>query len=105
MNYPLPAAELIPLDDRQETFYIKDISTVFGRQRCVSECQLNSSHVNGVHALIDYRSGSYYISDPGSLNGTYLNGRALPDEEEILLRDGDEIYFADVGYTFRQNEP
>ena len=77
-------------------------SAVLGRRAGSVDYRLPSEGVNRIHALIDCRRGDYYLSDPGSLNGTYLNGQVLPDEQAVLLRDGDEIYFADVGYTFRK---
>ena len=50
------------------------------------------------HARIRRTSGSYYIEDLGSTNGTYVNRgrRLLPGNTEILT-DGDEVI---VGKTF-----
>lgn len=95
-------ARLIPLNPSHQTFLLTEPSAVLGRRAGSVDYRLPSEGVNRIHALIDCRRGDYYLSDPGSLNGTYLNGQVLPDEQAVLLRDGDEIYFADVGYTFRK---
>jgi serine/threonine-protein kinase len=50
------------------------------------------------HARIYRRSGSYFIEDLGSTNGTYVNrGRRLLPGNSQALSDGDEVI---VGKTF-----
>ena len=45
------------------------------------------------HATVHLRSGSWWIQDLGSKNGTYLNGRPLTDDAAGLA-DGDTVVFA-----------
>ncbi len=45
------------------------------------------------HAEISQRSGSWWLQDLASKNGTFLNGSAL-GLEPVLLADGDTIVFA-----------
>jgi pSer/pThr/pTyr-binding forkhead associated (FHA) protein len=47
------------------------------------------------HALITRRDSYYYLSDLGSLNGTYVNGLPV-DETAVRLKDGDEIVIAGI---------
>lgn len=48
------------------------------------------------HALIEKKSGTYFIHDLGSGNGTLVNGRRI---QQVELNDGDEIH---VGSTVLQ---
>lgn len=45
------------------------------------------------HAEVGERSGSLYVIDLGSRNGTYLNGKPLPRRKEMALALGDTILF------------
>ncbi|MEA3410005.1 MAG: FHA domain-containing protein [Pseudomonadota bacterium] len=44
------------------------------------------------HAVIEYRNYGYWISDRGSVNGTWVNGERLVEERR--LKNGDRIRFA-----------
>ena len=52
------------------------------------------------HAGILCRDGRYYVSDLGSKNGSYLNGRRLDPGYEAVLTDGDELCLADETFVF-----
>jgi hypothetical protein len=48
--------------------------------------------ISRLHALLlPAPNGSWAVLDPGSANGTLLNGREIPPGELIILRDGDRI--------------
>ena len=53
-----------------------------------------ASYISREHFVIGFASGSYYIEDAGSGNGTKLNGRKIGGIGSQWLRDGDQI---DVG--------
>lgn len=44
------------------------------------------------HARVFAQSGSYYVEDLGSKNGTRLNGQVLPAETPVALNPGDVIH-------------
>jgi pSer/pThr/pTyr-binding forkhead associated (FHA) protein len=46
------------------------------------------------HAVVTYENGRYYISDKGSTNGTYVNGKRV---EKAEISDGDDIQFGKGG--------
>ncbi|MGH3189978.1 MAG: FHA domain-containing protein [Streptosporangiaceae bacterium] len=49
--------------------------------------------VSRLHAvLIATADGSWGVLDPGSANGTLLNGREIPVGDLVPLQDGDRIY-------------
>jgi pSer/pThr/pTyr-binding forkhead associated (FHA) protein len=55
--------------------------------------EIDEPSVSGKHAIIEYRSGSYWAIDQGSRNGTRVNSVRIT---ERLLKDQDEVAFGDV---------
>ena len=53
-----------------------------------------ASYISRQHLAVGFASGSYYVEDAGSGNGTKLNGRDLKGKGSQWLKDGDQI---DVG--------
>jgi pSer/pThr/pTyr-binding forkhead associated (FHA) protein len=48
--------------------------------------------ISRLHALLLPDPGGFWaVLDPGSANGTLLNGREIPPGDLIPLRDGDRI--------------
>lgn len=56
------------------------------------------------HARIFEEQGKLYIVDLGSSNGTFLNGRSLADQPE-LLKHNDEIMFGNLCYQIQDDSP
>ena len=50
--------------------------------------ELKDDAVAGIHAMIEDRNGTYYVSDLGSKSGTYRNGEKTLEDK---LSSGDEI--------------
>jgi pSer/pThr/pTyr-binding forkhead associated (FHA) protein len=49
--------------------------------------------VSRLHAvLIRAADGSWSVLDPGSANGTQVNGAQIARDQQVPLRDGDRIY-------------
>jgi hypothetical protein len=53
-----------------------------------------ADYISRQHLAVGFASGSYYVEDAGSGNGTKLNGRDLKGKGSQWLKDGDQI---DVG--------
>ncbi len=54
--------------------------------------QLPDPSLSRYHAFLEEdEEGQIRLSDLGSTNGTYLNGRRLPDRTPVSVRDGDRI--------------
>src|SRR5213075_1790695 len=51
--------------------------------------------VSGRHAEIRGSAGSYTITDVGSTNGTYVNGKKV--DGTVTLHDGDRVQFGGKG--------
>lgn len=43
---------------------------------------------------------SYSVTDAGSTNGTFLDGKRLPEKQAVPLSDGQEIAFGPYRFTF-----
>lgn len=64
---------------------------------------LNEPRVSRKHAIIEWLEppGVYVITDLGSSNGTYLNGKKLPVNYPGFLNDWDKIRIASAVFTVR----
>ncbi|RKY16437.1 MAG: hypothetical protein DRP63_05385 [Planctomycetota bacterium] len=63
---------------------------------------LNDPLVSRHHFEVEGRNGAFYIRDPGSTNGTYLNGEKVSGERELQV--GDRIEVGDCLLTFIPHE-
>jgi pSer/pThr/pTyr-binding forkhead associated (FHA) protein len=70
---------------------------IIGRGRG-ADVQLTDTTVSRRHAIIRVSQGQCFIQDPGSSNGTYVNGRRITAQ---ALRDGDRITIGDAELIFR----
>ena len=66
--------------------------------------------VSGEHVQMVYQAGGFYVKDPGSGNGTLLNGRLLPEGQPYELKPGDILQIVDLTVVFGKgflshNEP
>ncbi|MFA5078503.1 MAG: FHA domain-containing protein [Dehalococcoidia bacterium] len=61
-----------------------------------------ASFISRQHINVWYEEGKYYIEDPGSTNGTRLNGTEIREGGKQALVDGDVIELADkLSITFK----
>lgn len=66
---------------------------VVGRSRRNSNLHLESEGVSRVHAKLQYDGEKLILTDLGSTNGTYVNGRRLDSFQPVALKGGDTIAF------------
>jgi adenylate cyclase len=69
--------------------------TRIGRAADLNDIMLDDAQVSRHHAVIKRSGDTFRLSDPGSANGTFINGQRIA---EHLLKDGDS--FAIGKYTF-----
>jgi hypothetical protein len=68
-----------------------------------SDLSLGHASVSKIHAALQMnREGTLLVTDTGSTNGTYINGRRLSYGEARTIEDGDVVAFGDVEVRFRR---
>ncbi len=68
-----------------------------------SDLYLNHPSVSKIHAaLLMNREGTLLVSDTGSTNGTYINGRRIAYGEARQIEEGDVVGFGDAEVRFRR---
>ncbi len=60
--------------------------------------------VTGYHAEIRFHDGQFYLRDLKSTNKTFLDGRALTPDEEVLLKHGDRMRFDAYEFEFGRED-
>ena len=85
--------------DLATIYLVRDI-TVIGKLETGADSVINMPTVSRIHAKIRKRDGEYYLTDLNSRNGTSVNGQMLKAGEEHLLKDEDEVDFAQARYIF-----
>lgn len=64
--------------------------------------RLNSPYVSGVHAeLLLLDNGEILLTDRGSKNGTFIDDKKCPPDQEIPIKRGDNVRFADTVLDWR----
>ena len=72
--------------------HLRDYHT-FGRRSGAVDTCINQTYISKVHAIIEWREPAWYIKDV-SKNGLKLNGKIIPAQKQIELKQGDVIDFA-----------
>lgn len=88
--------KLIPVEPREKTFYITKNLTFVGNSE-MNDLIPKSKTVAPMHSRIERVSGKYKLIDLNTQTGTFVNGRRI---DAKMLRDGDEIAFESIKYTF-----
>lgn len=91
---------------------IRDLALTFrpgGRRLSVgrgrdNELCVNDGSVSKIHAaLVMNREGTLLVSDTGSTNGTFINGRRIAYGEARQIEEGDVVGFGDVEVRFQKH--
>jgi hypothetical protein len=91
-------------DAEESTVYFKPGGKRLSVGRA-TDCDLSLPHgsVSKIHAaILMNREGTLLVSDTGSVNGTFINGRRINYGEARQLEDGDVVGFGDVEVRFRK---
>ena len=83
-------------------FLIEKESTILGRDEA-ADIVIEISKISRQHAIITHTPLGYTIKDPGSHNGTFINGINV-GKEPMLLKDKDQIVLGGA-IAFRFHDP
>jgi len=97
---PQAAAVAVLVDEKGGDIPITTAEFIIGREADFASLCIDQPSVSANHASVLQQNGQFYLRDNGSRNGTALNGKELAPEERVLLKDGDDVVFAEVRYTF-----
>ncbi len=79
-------------DGRARTIMLAREPITIGRHR-TNTIVIDIATVSAEHAIIEYADGGYRLTDRGSRNGTFVNGRRINIH---MLRDGDIVRIGDA---------
>lgn len=71
--------EMFPLKEADRTTIGRGLQT---------DVRINDEGISRTHAMVEGEGGKYFLSDAGSTNGTYANGKRV---ERYALQEGDKI--------------
>lgn len=71
---------------------------IVGKTKGQADILLQDAAVSRIHARLEQRNGSCYVRDLNSKNGTYINGVRLRPQEEMEIKEGDSVIFANIRY-------
>ncbi len=74
---------------------------VIGKHAGLADHILDKPTVSRFHVRIMEKDGDYFLTDLNSTNGTKVNGRLLAANEEIILKEGDEVQIAEEKYFWK----
>lgn len=95
-----PALAYLLRDDTGTRMPIRVPRVTIGRASA-SDVEIADASISRLHAELErQRDGSFQLSDAGSLNGTFLNGRKL--EAPVPVKPGDIITLGKVRLRFSQ---
>lgn len=97
-NMPVGVWRLRPLLPGFDEFCISDREFVVGKQRGSVDGVITRDSVSRIHCRFLLRDERLFLSDRGSTNGTYVNGKLVEPDMEVEIFPGDRIVFADVEY-------
>ena len=89
---PMPKAELVDVKNitTKKTFQLNERITKIGRDPN-NYVAIPQDTVSGLHAVIEYRDGFFYLEDHRSKNKTRLNGKEISPFTPVKLKNGDEV--------------
>ncbi|MGN1134171.1 MAG: trypsin-like peptidase domain-containing protein [Oscillospiraceae bacterium] len=80
---------------------VKSPQFIIGKENNRVDYCINNNTVSRRHAKITDTNGTYYITDLGSSNYSYVNGKKLVPNVPEQLHDGDIIKLSDEEFEFR----
>jgi diguanylate cyclase (GGDEF)-like protein len=75
-------------DRMGEMFPLKTADRTTVGRGLQTDVRINDEGISRTHAVVEEEDGTYYLSDAGSTNGTYANGKKV---DRYALQEGDKI--------------
>jgi len=81
-------------------FNFKQNAINIGRSSVDNDLVLNNQSVSVHHARISFASGTFFLQDMGSTNGTTINGQLIQKHDRVELENDAEICFGSICLQF-----
>ncbi|NLN70913.1 MAG: FHA domain-containing protein [Chloroflexi bacterium] len=99
-----PVANLLPVAGdasnwKQSVIQITQQHTNIGSDPGRANLVLDGEDIEGLHARLRFNKGSFWLSDCGSMAGTWINYNAV-GPQPVQLAPGDLIHIGDTGFRF-----
>lgn len=98
----VPPAKLVSANGQVEMHIAKPEFTIGKGYGSVDGFIDNNPAISRKHAKIVYNNGKFYVIDTKSTNHVYVEGKQIPVETPVEIRDGMRIRFADELYVFSE---
>ncbi|MCR5212827.1 MAG: FHA domain-containing protein [Eubacterium sp.] len=92
---------LIRVNTGQRIMINKPVFKIGKASRGVDFHVSGNGAVSRQHAIILHKGDSYYIKDNKSTNHTYVDGKEIEPDVEVLLKDNSVISLGDEDFTFK----
>ena len=83
-----------------QKFYLKLDEITIGKRQDNHVCISDNPVVSRTHAKLVRIQNDYYLQEVKATNGTKVNGRRIQPTEQVLLRDGDMVEFANEKFIY-----
>ena len=91
---------LAGIEGTDESIPISYYPFLIGKQESLADFILREDTISRLHARIDRRNDTYWLTDLNSTNGTVVNSHALEANETVELHIGDRVELADLHFKF-----
>ena len=89
------------IDPMGVDFRIYEGKNRIGKDPALEISIISDNTVSGNHAVILYRSGTWYLEDEMSANGTFINDKELRPRNPVELQDNDLIRVGNTTFKFK----
>lgn len=89
------------MEGKDRIFRLEDQKVhIVGKLKGTADLLIFSPTVSRIHARIRKAGSHWLVKDMNSKNGTYVNGKRILGEQEMELKEGDQVRFAEKSYVF-----
>lgn len=84
-------------------FVLKDNFVIGKADDCDGRIPFNGA-ISRKHGMIENQNGTFFYTDLGSSNHSYINGSLLIPQQKVQIQNGDELRLADMDFKIEITE-